>query len=359
VVYGDAELARPPGTGVIPVFSSLVNARYIGARDLPANSQNSAFECYLHVVDTPRPTFLDALDPGSPTALLDDLSEVWAAYSSARARGASPFIAAATVASTVDRLGFAFAVGYPAALEHMVPGVALPCALCITEDEGNHPRAIQTTLQPAGPGYVLDGVKSFVTFGTQAASLIIAARAGFQPDGRPALAVVQVPSDRAGIGLQEHPPTPFVPEVPHARLTLRGVEVLEDERLRGDGYTGYVKPFRTIEDIHVLGTAFAYLLGVARRAGAPAGLIAMLADGLASLDRLSVEAPLDPRVHVALHGAYERLLATTESPELRALFEGAQSDERLRWERDRPLLGIASKAREARFRRASQQLGLS
>jgi hypothetical protein len=85
----------------------------------------------------------------------------------------------------------------------------------------------------------------------------------------------------------------------------------------------------------------------------------MLADGLMSLDRLSVEAPLDPRVHVALHGVYERLLAVTKSPELRALFESARSEERLRWERDRPLLGIASKAREARFRRASERLGLS
>lgn len=304
------------------------------------------------------PTLLDVLAVrGSPT-VLDGLPDVWAAYADARRLGATPFVSAVTVASRVDRLGFGFAVGYPAALERMVPGVELPCALCITEDEGNHPRAIRTTLAPHGLGYVLDGVKSFVTFGTRASSLIVAARGGVAPDGRPQITVVRVPSSREGIELVEHPPTPFVPEVPHARLTLRRVRVDENDRLPGDGYDRYVKPFRTIEDIHVLGTAFGYLLGAARRAGAPGTLLAELMAGLVSLDRLSAEPPLDPRVHVALHGAYERLLAITASERLSQLWRKAPPEERLRWERDQPLLGVASKAREARFRRACEQLGL-
>lgn len=305
------------------------------------------------------PTLLDALvAPGTPV-VLDTLADAWSAYTDARGRGATPFVAAAHVACRVDRLGFAFAVGYPAALEHMVPGVELPCALCITEDEGNHPRAIQTTLESDGDGYLLSGVKSFVTFGTEARSLIIAARVGVRPDGRPEIAMVRVPSDRAGIELVEHPPTPFVPEVPHARLTLHRVEVREEERLLGDGYSGYVKPFRTIEDIHVLGTAFGYLLGVAQRVGASAVLLAELAAGLAALDRLSAGPPLDPCLHLALHGVYWRLLAITGGEDLSQLWREAPEDERVRWQRDQPLLGVAKKAREARFRRAREQLGLT
>src|SRR4051794_33017827 len=43
-----------------------------------------------------------------------------------------------------DRLGYAFAIGYSAALEALVgEGDA---ALCVTEDGGNHPKAIQTRL---------------------------------------------------------------------------------------------------------------------------------------------------------------------------------------------------------------------
>jgi alkylation response protein AidB-like acyl-CoA dehydrogenase len=303
-------------------------------------------------------TLLDVLSAEAEATPKRSLSEVWGAYAEERARGATPFVAAIKIASEADRLGLAFAVGYPAALEHMVPGVELPCALCVTESEGNHPRAIQTTLKPAGDGFVLEGTKSFVTFGTMAAALIVVARTGEQPRGRPELTVVRIPADRPGIELQKHPETPFAPEVPHARLTLHRVEVRAEELLPGDGYLGYVKPFRTIEDIHVVGAAIGYLVGVARRSGAPALLVAELSAALAALDRLSLEAPLDPRVHLALHGVYQRLIKQTKSDDFAKLWQLAPEDERDRWERDQPLLRVASKARDARFGRAREQLAL-
>jgi hypothetical protein len=309
-------------------------------------------------VDETGPTLLDVLSVGAEAAPKQSLSEVWSAYAQGRARGATPFVAAAHVASHADRLGFAFAAGYPAALEHMVPGVELPCALCVTEADGNHPRAIQTTLEPGADGFVLEGVKSFVTFGTMAASLIVVARVGERPDGRPDLAVVRIPANRPGIELHRHPETPFAPEVPHARLTLRSVRVREEERLPGDGYLGCVKPFRTIEDIHVIGAAIGYLVGVARRSGTAAPLVAELSAALTALDRLSLEAPLDPRVHVALHGVYQRLIAMMQGDGFTQLWQSAPEDERARWERDQALLRVASKARDARFRRAREQLAL-
>ena len=301
---------------------------------------------------------LDALAQNRDEATWQSLPELWNAYASERAAGRSPFSASVVVATRADRLGQAFAVGYPAALEHLVPGVELPCALCVTEAEGNSPRAIATTLQPIEGGYRLDGTKTFVTFGTLAKSLIIVARAGAKPDGRPDLAVVQIPAGRRGTSLSELPETPFVPEIVHARLELDGVEVLESERLSGDGYLRYVKPFRTIEDIHVVGAALGYVIGWARRVDASNDLVADLSADLVALGALLATDPLDPKTHVALHGCHRRAMRALHSDEFALLLDRASRDERDRWKRDERLLAIASKARDARFAAALTSLGL-
>ena len=302
-------------------------------------------------------TPLDVLARDRAEALISSsLSEVWRVYDGERASGRSPFSAAIQVASRVDRLGFAFAVGYPAALEHMIGPIELPCALCVTEAGGNSPRAIATTLEPTDHGYRLRGAKSFVTLGTLAKTLFIACRTGERPDGRPELALVRVPADRDGVVLHELPATPFAPEVPHARVELQDVEVTPIERLPGDGYLDYVKPFRTIEDIHVLGAALGYLAGLALRVRGPADLIAELGAALVALDAIRTEPALDPRVHVALHGVLLQVKRLLESSALARLLESVPDDERARWSRDWKLLEVASKAREARFARACSEL---
>ena len=307
-------------------------------------------------MDQTGPTLLDVLSRDAAAAPKEGLPEVWEAYRSERAAGASPFTAAVLVASQVDRLGFAFAVGYPAALEQMIEGVRLPAALCVTEANGNSPRAIESTLTPKGDGYELHGTKTFVTFGSHAETLIIVARLGQRPDGRPDLAVVAIPTNREGVVLQELPETPFVPEVPHTSIRLEGVEVLQGERLPGDGYLNYVKPFRTIEDIHVLGATVGYLLGLARRTRWSATLIAELGANLMALDGLRQGPPLDPRVHIALHGVYQRVTELVSCEDFAKLLNAAPDDERERWERDKALLKVASKAREARFEKATMDL---
>jgi len=295
---------------------------------------------------------LDVLtrDPG--TAQDKTLEGVWQSYQRERGSGASPFAAAVLVASQVDRLGFAFAVGYPAALEELVEGVRLPVALCVTEAKGNGPRAIETALESDGDGYRLTGTKTFVTFGRYAETLIVVAKAGDKPDGRPNLVVVQIPSNRAGVELQELPKAPFVPEIPHTSMILEQVEVLRSERLAGDGYLEYVKPFRTIEDIHVVGATLGYVLGLVRRTDASPTLIGEMTAGLMALDGLRRSPPLAPAVHVALQGVYERVTALMRSDAFARLLDAVAADERERWERDKALLQVASKAREARFERA-------
>jgi len=302
-------------------------------------------------------TLLDVLTGDAEAERKQSLPEVWEAYGRERSSGASPFAAAVAVASRVDRLGFAFAVGYPAALEHMVKGVRLPCALCVTEANGNSPRAIETTLERKGDRYELSGTKTFVTFGNYAETLLVVARVGEKPDGRPDLAVVQIPASRDGVVLQKLPETPFVPEVPHASVRLEGVEVLQSERLPGNGYLDYVKPFRTIEDIHVVGATLGYLVGLARRTRASTTLIAELSADLVALDRLRNSSPLDPRVHIALHGVCQRMTRLVAGEDLARLLDGAPKGEGDRWERDQPLLRVASKARAARFEAAKKELG--
>lgn len=318
--------------------------------------QFRALGCYVPLVERTEPTVLDVLSGDAGTAPKRGLSEAWEAYGSARAAGASPFTAAVLVASQVDRLGFAFAVGYPAALEQMIDGVRLPAAFCVTEAKGNGPRAIESTLTPKGRGYELDGTKTFVTFGSHAETLIIAARVGQRPDGRPDLAVVAIPASRKGVLLQELPKTPFVPEVPHTSVRFEEVEVLQGERLPGDGYLAYVKPFRTTEDIHIVGATVGYLLGLARRTRSSATLIAELSADLVALDRLRENPPLDPRVHVALHGIYQRVTRLTGGEDFARLLESAPAEERDRWGRDRALLQVASSARAARFERATNEI---
>ncbi|MGB5267778.1 MAG: acyl-CoA dehydrogenase family protein [Polyangiales bacterium] len=293
-------------------------------------------------------------------ALRTSLEAVWDSYQGARASGAAPFDAAIGVAASVDRLGLAFAAGYSAALEHLIPDLILPVALCVTEADGNHPRAIKSTLdeQDGVSGYTLNGSKTFVTFGNMAHTLIIAARSGEGADGKPKLVVVRIPADRRGVSLRELPPIPFVPEIPHAGVELRDVVVEAGERMPGDGYLDYVKPFRTVEDIHVFAAATAYLLGLANRTKAPSELRAELMTLLVALDSLRKAPPLDPWVHVALHGVSQSLARLFGADELAKLWEEAPAEERSRWERDRKLLLVANKVREARFRKALSQLGL-
>ncbi len=300
---------------------------------------------------------LDILTGNAKAEPRRGLPEVWEAYGHERSSGLSPFATAVLVASRVDRLGFAFAVGYSAALEHMIDGVRLPCALCVTEAKGNSPRAIETTLERKDDRYELGGTKTFVTFGSSAETLLVVARTGTKPDGRPDLAVVQIPADREGVLLQKLPETPFVPEVPHASVQFEGVWVLPNERLPGDGYLDYVKPFRTIEDIHVVGATLGYLVGLARRTQAATALISELTADLVALDRLREAPPLDPRVHIALHGVYQRVTRLIAGEELARLLDSAPEEERDRWERDQPLLQVASKARAARFDAAKKELG--
>ncbi|MCB9744133.1 MAG: acyl-CoA dehydrogenase family protein [Alphaproteobacteria bacterium] len=282
--------------------------------------------------------------PPSP-APPQDLEAWWAQHQTLAARFPRSVDLALAGGFCSDRLAWAFASGYQAACQAALPGVEGPVALCATEAEGNHPRAIRTTVE----GGRVSGEKRFVTLGEAARSLAVIAREGEDAEGRPRLRVALVKADAPGVTLTPLPPTPFAPELRHARLRLDGAPA---ELLPGDGYTGLLRPFRSLEDLRVCAAAAGLHLRMAAEAGwDPALREAWLA--FAAALRGLEDAPVDaPATALALGGVLEGMGALLQRSEA----SWAASPQGERWRRDAPLLGIARGAQAARLEKARRLL---
>lgn len=305
------------------------------------------------------PDLLDHLvtaDPDPAECLTLDawwprMSEAGAAFGDAIDRTVAAGFAA-------DRLGWAFAAGYHHALRRLVPGLRNgdPVALAATEEGGGHPRAIVSTLRPAdGGGFVLDGTKRFVTLGRYARRLLVVASTGVDAAGHNQLRVVRVAPDAPGVTLTDLPPTPFAPEVGHSQGAFVGVAVGADDLLPGDGYERYLKPFRTIEDLHVLGAALGYLVGLARRRRWPDALFEDTLVAVCAVRALALEPPSSVATHLALGGALRAVGRVLDAANEQ--LAGATDAEAARWERDRGLLRVADRVRGMRLAAAWRALG--
>lgn len=246
-----------------------------------------------------------------------------------------------------DRLGYAFAGGYRAALARLVPQVKGAACLCATEQGGGHPRFLRTSLAQVDGGYRLTGTKTWVTLGSTADELLVVASVGHDDAGKNRLKVVHLPASRAGIAIVDKAPTPFAPEIPHAEATFDAVAVQPAEILDGDGYDAYLKPFRTIEDAHVLASALGYLVSVARAYAWPRVHVEEALPIVLALREIGAADPSRREVHIALAGAFRQARALFTSCE--PCWSSAPEDERARWQRDRPLLDVAEKVRALRL----------
>jgi acyl-CoA dehydrogenase len=266
---------------------------------------------------------------------------------------------AAAAGFAADRLGYAFAGGYRAALARLVPAVTGNACLCATEPGGAQPRFIRTALTAlagADGAWRLTGTKTWVTLGTEADELLVVASIGVDAEGKNRLKVVRVPASRSGITLRAKEASPFAPEIPHAEASLTDVAVSAAEVLEGDGYDAYLKPFRTIEDAHVLAATLGYLVAVARANDWPRAFIEQAITTLVALREIGAADPSRRETHIALAGALAFVRRLVEGAD--AHWPRAGEDERARWQRDRPLLEVAEKARgmrsEAAWRGASR-----
>jgi alkylation response protein AidB-like acyl-CoA dehydrogenase len=258
-----------------------------------------------------------------------------------------------------DRVGWAFASGYQAALRALLPDLPadVVAAFCVTEESGNRPRDIRTSITPQTDGSVLvNGAKRWTTLGPDSSLLLIVGALPPAANGeRAALKVARVQAGTAGLQLLPMPETRFVPEVPHARVQLDAVRVDATALLPGDGYERYVKPFRTIEDAHVTLAVLAYLLREARQRGWPAGLAERLCATIIVLGDVAGAAADAPATHVVLAGALAQAHALYG--EAGTLWAAAGDDPAAqRWQRDAALFGVAGSARSQRAARAWERL---
>lgn len=248
-----------------------------------------------------------------------------------------------------DRLGWAFAAGYHQALRGLVPSLPpdAPAALAATEEGGGHPRAMATTLLAAGDGaWSLRGTKRFVTLGRHARTLLVVASVGSDAAGRNALRVARIPADAPGVTLAALPETPFAPELEHAQAVFAGARVADADLLPGDGHDRYLKPFRTLEDLHVVGASLGHLLAAARRRAWPEPLREELLAAVVAVRALAAHGPSEPASHVALAGVFRAVERVTAAAD--GLYAAEADEEARRWGRDRGLLRVAERVRELR-----------
>lgn len=261
-----------------------------------------------------------------------------------------------------DRLGFAFAGGYGAALRRLFEHAQVPLpngvvCLAASESGGAHPRAIATRLDKEGGALLLRGEKTFATLASAADEMLVVASRGQTPDGKNRLRVVRVPRRARGVTIQDRAPTPFAPEIPHAMVRFEDVVVDDAAVLPGDGYDVWVKPFRTIEDTHVMASTVGYLVGAARAYGWDRAILAELVSAGLLLVDLCARDPSAALTHVALAGVLgstRRLVASLETE-----WSKASDEERTRWQRDLPLMLVAENARTKRLEKALAVLSSS
>ncbi|MDT7835507.1 hypothetical protein [Aquabacterium sp. OR-4] len=312
-----------------------------------------------------NPALIQALHAAPQARAVDDVAAWWQGWPGLLHGAADTAALALAGGFAADRVAWAFASGYQAALRALVPdlpGEAM-AAFCVTEAEGNRPRDIRSRITPlADGGWQLDGAKRWATLGPAGSVLLVAAAlapAADAADGRPQLRVLRVPVPTAGLQVEAMPPARFVPEVPHAALRMAAVRLPAAAMLPGDGYERYVKPFRTLEDSHVTLAVLAYLLREARARAWPEAYREQLVAVLALLADLAGRDPQAAAGHVALAGALQ--LAHGLYAQAQPLWAAAGCAAAQRWQRDAALFAVAGTARQLRAASAWRRLadGLS
>ncbi|TDF78797.1 acyl-CoA dehydrogenase [Pseudomonas sp. H9] len=274
--------------------------------------------------------------------LSTDLGET---YSSLLARldTVSPFELAVLGGRAMPTPGLAFLVGYQAALRMLWPSAPASLgALCASERRSVRPADMQVRLEDLR----LSGSKDFVTAGLDADWLLVAARS--EPVGEaPQLSLTVVYPGEPGVRLEPLPALPLMPEVGHARLHL---DQALCERLAGDGWDAYVKPFRTLEDLYVLSALCAWLYGVGHESGWSQTLLLRLIGLLGGCAEGSRQCADSSACHVLLGGLFTQFAALKD--ELNLALSQTPGEWATLWQRDQGLLEIASAARAKRLAKA-------
>lgn len=288
----------------------------------------------------------------TPEHTLSSRAAWWAQHKAIAASEPRPFDGAVLGGYAADRLGYAFASGYQAALRALLPDLPADrvVSMCVTEKGGGHPRFIEASLTREGEGYRLSGRKRWATLSLDAGLLVVLASLGTGDDGKKQLKLARVRSETKGVTQVPMPEPPFIPEIGHDEVRFHEVLVREEDLLPGDGYEDYVKRFRTVEDIHVHAALLGYVAREIRANGFPAMWLERVIALMTALSMLAGEDPTDVTLHVALAG----VLAESRSvlSEVERMWAASEAPTHARWERDKLLFGVAQGTREKRLARA-------
>jgi acyl-CoA dehydrogenase len=306
-------------------------------------------------------TLREILTAPLKSGLWPTLDDFWPHLQSLVREAKLPVDAAIVGGFQSEILATAFAVGYQAALHALFP--KLPhdtiISLCVTERGGGHPRAILSRLEPLETGssgtYSLSGEKRWATLSDRSSLLLVVARAGEDATtNRAIFRIVRVSPHAMGVRVTPMPETPFVPEIRHCEISFDEVIVDEENLIPGDGYEDFVKPFRTVEDIHVQAAGAAYLVRICRKYNLGPSLLERLAQVLASLRALAAADPKDALTHVILAGVLHESSALLR--EIDSALAKADPMAHAKFAQDKPIFEIAARVRAERANKAWERL---
>lgn len=292
---------------------------------------------------------------GSEVDPVESIRDWKTRYDSNAARWTEPVDRAISGGFLADRTAWAFLAGFFAAMQRLVPEQARNriTAFCISEEGGAHPRAIKTRLEKQDSGdsdWLLNGRKQFITCATDAEAILVAASTGTDLEGRNRIRLAHIDRNAEGVQIEPMPDLPFIPEIRHGFVILDNVAVKDSQILPGDAYTVYIKPFRTIEDVHVSAAILGYLLRCAIRFQWPTTSREAILGFIAAIRSPALADPSSPPVHIALAGIQQSMDRMIK--DLDRHWETAPETDRKAWKRDRAVLEIAGKARSARLETA-------
>lgn len=275
------------------------------------------------------------------------LDDWYAALLARLGEGVTPFELALLGGRLAATPGLAFLAGYQGALRALWPSAPWTLgAMCVTENRSVRPADLQTRLE----GLSLSGRKDFVTAADSADWLLVAARSDL-PDTRPQVALCVAYKGAPGVRVEVLPALSLMPDISHGRLHLENAQC---ERLPGDGWDAYAKPFRTLEDLHVLAALGAWLYGVGVENAWPQALQLKLLAVLGGCAEVSRSGMNEAATHLLLAGVFEQFDLLRGDIEA-AMAGGAPHWQDL-WKRDSNVLSIARVAREKRLQNALASL---
>lgn len=252
----------------------------------------------------------------------------------------------------VEQFSFAFMAGYQAALSKMFPEIepSVLRALCVSEEGGVHPKSIQTTLEDNQ----INGLKTYVTAGTDVEHLFVLCKTTEKANGRVLLKMVHLPAETEDARISNFE-LPFMKEVKHGKVAFNDTQIASSQILEGDGYDCYAKPFRTIEDIHLNLAYHAMLLRQALEFNWDKDLrdkLLLNIFGLKSLSRLS---PVDQETILlvnAIEENFEQLLPLVEEN----IAKHSSSQFKADWEMNKRLTSMGKKVKSLRLAKARKHI---